>query len=136
MRARVAILALCLLWSPARAGTNRALFEWQQRPGAAVILDLGYFHCRSLCGIVRADMLRALDASGLQAGRDYVLASVSIDPHDRHPMEQAVERKAPPGLVAQYRVGRQSTRIASGRITGSATSSAAPTTPRWSAPSR
>lgn len=107
MSARAALLALLLACaSAAHAAPDRALFEWQQRPGAAVprvvlrdeagqdfpasrlfqgepvILDLGYFHCPWLCGILRRDLLHALTASGLRAGRDYVLAAVSIDPHE------------------------------------------------------
>jgi len=48
--------------------------------GLPVILDLGYFHCPSLCGLVRADLMNALQAGGLVAGRDYVLVALSIDP--------------------------------------------------------
>ncbi len=46
--------------------------------GRPVILDLGYFHCPSLCGIVRADLFQALEQSGLGPG-DYTLLAVSID---------------------------------------------------------
>lgn len=45
-----------------------------------LVLTLGYFHCPSLCSVVRADLLRALKRSGLVAGRDYTLLSVGIDP--------------------------------------------------------
>ncbi len=48
--------------------------------GKPVILDLGYFHCPSLCGVVRADLLAALRTSGLVGGADYQLVSLSIDP--------------------------------------------------------
>jgi protein SCO1/2 len=48
--------------------------------GVPMILMLAYFHCPNLCGIVRADLLHALGATGLRAGRDYVLAVLSIDP--------------------------------------------------------
>ena len=48
--------------------------------GLPVVLDLGYFHCPTLCGVVRSDLLGALKASGLTDGRDYALLSVSIDP--------------------------------------------------------
>ena len=48
--------------------------------GLPMILVLGYFHCPNLCGIVREDLFRALGATGLQAGRDYALAVLSIDP--------------------------------------------------------
>ena len=45
-----------------------------------VILDLGYFRCPALCGVVRADLLNALRGSGLVEGRDYKLVALSIDP--------------------------------------------------------
>ncbi|WP_428486433.1 SCO family protein [Rhodopila sp.] len=50
--------------------------------GKPVILDIGYFHCPTLCGVVRADLLAALGTSGLREGRDYSLVSVSIDPKE------------------------------------------------------
>ena len=81
-------------------------FVWQQHPGAEVplntmlrdehgqdyrlgdafgrvpvILDLGYYHCPALCGIVRADLIEALRSSGL-APSDYVLVAISIDPSE------------------------------------------------------
>jgi protein SCO1/2 len=48
--------------------------------GRPLILVLGYFKCPNLCGVVRASLFRALAASGLAAGRDYALVSLSIDP--------------------------------------------------------
>ncbi len=48
--------------------------------GRPLILVLGYFHCPNLCGVVRADLFDALHATGMQAGRDYTLAALSIDP--------------------------------------------------------
>jgi protein SCO1 len=50
--------------------------------GVPIILDLGYFTCPSLCGIVRANLFGALSASGLRPGRDFELVSLSIDPHE------------------------------------------------------
>lgn len=47
---------------------------------APVILALGYFHCPSLCGVVRDDLLAALGRSGLRTPADYRLVVVSIDP--------------------------------------------------------
>ena len=44
------------------------------------VLALGYFHCPTLCGIVRDDLLNGLAESGLRAGPDYTLLVVSIDP--------------------------------------------------------
>ena len=48
--------------------------------GKPAIVDLGYFHCPALCGIVRADLLRALAQSNLVGDRDYTLLILSIDP--------------------------------------------------------
>ena len=57
-----------------------------------VVLDLGYYHCPSLCGVVRADLLNALKPSGLIGGRDYTLAVLSIDPAETP--RDAAEAKA------------------------------------------
>jgi protein SCO1/2 len=48
--------------------------------GVPLVLTLGYFHCPTLCGPVRDDVIAALSASGLEGGRDYRLAVFSIDP--------------------------------------------------------
>jgi protein SCO1 len=102
---RLLMLALLLLAGAAPADTGPAAYGWQQHPGAQlplglsvrdeagheltlgrafgktpVILDLGYYHCPSLCGVVRSDLINALDTSGLKAGRDYALVVLSIDP--------------------------------------------------------
>ncbi len=102
--ARVGACLLLLMPGAARAETP-ADFAWVQHPGtrlplqvplrdeagqavrladmlrgAPVILDIGYFHCPSLCGAVRSDLYGALQASGLASGSDYTLVSVSIDP--------------------------------------------------------
>jgi protein SCO1/2 len=51
----------------------------KERP---LILVPAYFHCPNLCGVVRASLLGALQRTELQAGRDYILAVLSIDPHE------------------------------------------------------
>jgi protein SCO1/2 len=61
-----------------QAGTQLRLSDALQ--GKPLILQLGYFRCPNLCGVVRADLLHALGKSGLVAGRDYTLVSLSIDP--------------------------------------------------------
>jgi protein SCO1 len=48
--------------------------------GLPLILAPGYFHCPSLCSVVRDDLLGALAASRLRPGRDVEVAVVSIDP--------------------------------------------------------
>lgn len=94
-----------MLWAAAARAEAPADFAWVQHRGdtvplaaplrdeagrgvtlrglltaAPVILDLGYFHCPSLCGVVRSDLYGALRASGLASGQDYTVVSVSIDP--------------------------------------------------------
>ena len=111
MRLASLLVALLFVWPVAtRADQDRAAFAWQQYPGARVpldtvlhdeagrdvtlrgmagrapvILDLGYFHCPSLCGVVRSDLFQALTDSRLRAGLDYVLVSLSIDPAEKPP---------------------------------------------------
>lgn len=48
--------------------------------GRPLILAPGYFHCPSLCSVVRADLLGALAASRLRAGTDVSVAVLGIDP--------------------------------------------------------
>ena len=100
------VLLICLLASvPALAARPTPQdFAWRPNPGGAVPLDLpftdtagqrtslrtldgkpvvlaiGYFTCPTLCGPVRDDVIGALAASGLEGGRDYRLAVLSIDP--------------------------------------------------------
>lgn len=50
--------------------------------GLPLIVVLAYFHCSSLCGVVRSSLFNALGAAKLRAGRDYALAVISIDPHE------------------------------------------------------
>lgn len=106
---RLLLPLLLLLAGPAFAAASEdpLAFAWQQHPGAQlplgtmlrdergqpfrlgkafngvpVILQLGYFHCSALCGIVRADLATAQRASGLSA-TDYALVSLSIDPAEQ-----------------------------------------------------
>lgn len=65
-----------------RGMTTRLSDVAQGRP---LILVLGYFHCPSLCGVVRADLFHALQKTDLVAGRDYQLIDVSIDPAESPP---------------------------------------------------
>ena len=61
--------------------------------GRPVILDIGYFHCPTLCGTVRADLIAALKTSGLRGGQDYSLISLSIDPTET-PRDAAAAKAA------------------------------------------
>ncbi len=115
---RSAALAAALMLTASQPDADRALFAWQQHPGALldlhrklideaghsvslgsafanapVILDLDYYHCPSLCGVVRSDLINALANSGLHAGRDYGLVSLSIDPGET-PADAANAKRA------------------------------------------
>jgi protein SCO1/2 len=48
--------------------------------GRPLILIPAYFHCVNLCGVVRASLFEALRPTRLEAGRDYALAVLSVDP--------------------------------------------------------
>ena len=50
--------------------------------GVPLILVPAYLRCPNLCGQVRASLLGGLRRDGLEGGRDYVLAVLSIDPTD------------------------------------------------------
>lgn len=104
MFARLLLLVMLLPGVAMAARPVPEDFAWQPHPGGAVPLDLrfteangrnvslrsltgvpmvlalGYFRCPTLCGPVRDDVIAALAASGLEGGRDYRLAVLSIDP--------------------------------------------------------
>ncbi len=125
----LALLLALLLPGAARADAAADGFAWQQHPGAQVpvatvlrdeagrpaplvsalgatpaILDLGYFHCPSLCGVTRADLFAALQAGGLSPGQDVSVIAVSIDPAetpaDAAPAKRADLAQLPPAWSA------------------------------------
>ncbi len=114
----IALLLALLLPLAAQAGVDADGFAWQQHPGAQVpvdtvlrdeagraaplvsalggtpaILDLGYFHCPSLCGVTRADLFAALQAGGVSPGQDVSVIAVSIDPAET-PADAATAKRA------------------------------------------
>ncbi len=108
VRSFVVLLSCLLAWAPyAQAGDDGADYAFVQKPGASVpaeasfteadgrrlrlgdlfghrpmILALGYFHCPSLCSVVRDDVLDALSRTGMTPGADYDLLVISIDPQE------------------------------------------------------
>jgi protein SCO1 len=65
-----------------RDETGRSLPLAEITGGKPLILALVYFNCPNLCGIVRTDLFDALGKTGMQAGRDYALVALSIDPSE------------------------------------------------------
>lgn len=127
---RYALLAAAAMLMCAARGApalDAARFAYQERPGAALplnssfldsdgrrirlgeltggaplILVPAYLHCSNLCGVVRSSLLTALRRAQLAAGRDYVLAVLSIDPAEtpadaRAAKADDVAAFAPPG---------------------------------------
>jgi protein SCO1 len=50
--------------------------------GKPVVLVLEYLRCKSLCGLTLQNVIQALDALPLRAGRDYEMLAISVDPRD------------------------------------------------------
>ena len=47
-----------------------------------VVVILEYLRCKSLCGLTLENTIAALDALPLNAGRDFQMVAISIDPRD------------------------------------------------------
>lgn len=47
--------------------------------GIPVVLTLGYYRCPVLCNLVHEELAKAIKASGLKVGRDFVGVAVSFD---------------------------------------------------------
>ena len=68
--------------------------------GKPAVLLLGYFHCPSLCGVVRDDALNALAHTGLDTPGEYSVLDLSIDPREG-PADAAAART---DALARYAV--------------------------------
>lgn len=109
---------------PAEAATPLSKFAFQPHPGAElplavalndeqgrsrplaafftgkpVVLVLEYLRCRTFCGLTLRGLIAALDALPLDAGRDFRLVAISIDPRDT-PADAAAAKTA---YLAGYR---------------------------------
>ena len=71
------------------SGKSVTLRKYAQRP---IILALVYYQCPSLCNMVLNGVLRSIRNLGLNAGEDYDIVAVSIDP--RETSEMATAKKA------------------------------------------
>jgi protein SCO1/2 len=67
--------------------------------GRPVVLVLEYLRCRTLCGVTLQRLVEALDALPLDAGRDFRLVAISIDPRDTPEDADAAKRK----YLVEYR---------------------------------
>ena len=51
--------------------------------GKPVLLVLDYLRCKTLCGLTLENLVTSLDALPLDAGRDFQVVVISIDPRDK-----------------------------------------------------
>jgi protein SCO1/2 len=51
--------------------------------GKPVVLVLDYLRCKTLCGLTLENLVAGLDALPLDAGRDFQVVVISIDPRDK-----------------------------------------------------
>jgi protein SCO1 len=70
--------------------------------GKPVVLVLDYLRCKTLCGLTLDNLAAALDRLPLDAGRDFQVVVVSIDPRDRPADLAAAKRKS---LAAYHHSG-------------------------------
>ena len=65
-----------------RSEDGRAVHLGQYFGSRPVVLVFDYLRCKTLCGVVLGGLAAALDPLPLDAGRDYEVVAVSIDPRD------------------------------------------------------
>jgi len=66
-----------------------------------VVLVMEYLRCRTLCGVVLEDTASALRRTSLQAGRDYQVVAISIDPRDGPADARAARQRYLGGMAAR-----------------------------------
>jgi protein SCO1/2 len=62
---------------------GREVLVGQYFNGKPVVLVLDYLRCQTLCGVTLQNLVAALDVLPLDAGRDFQLVVISIDPRDK-----------------------------------------------------
>lgn len=60
-------------------------------PGKPAILNLGYFDCPKLCGLVTNALLSGMQQTAWTPGNEYQVLTISLDPSETH--ELAAEKK-------------------------------------------
>jgi len=74
------------------AGEEKRLSDWTERD-RPVLLTLNYMGCPMLCGLQQSGLAASIEASGLTAGVDFHMLTVSINPDETAEMaEKATER--------------------------------------------
>jgi protein SCO1/2 len=78
--------------APLRDEAGRALRLGDLVSSRPTVLVLDYLHCETLCGVVLDKLARTLDRVPLDAGKDFAVLAVSIDPRDGPAEAQAAKR--------------------------------------------
>jgi protein SCO1/2 len=68
--------------------------------GQPVVLTLGYYRCRMLCGLVLSGTAKALQRTGLRLGEDFRAVTVGISPEETPRQAAEARRGATASLVA------------------------------------
>lgn len=61
--------------------------------GKPIVLVLEYLRCKTFCGLTLQNVVTALDALPLDAGRDFQLLAISIDPRDTPALTARAKQK-------------------------------------------
>jgi protein SCO1/2 len=61
-------------------------------PDKPIILNLGYFDCPKLCGLVTNGLLKGMQQTQWTPGVDYQVLTISLNPNEQYPL--AAEKKA------------------------------------------
>ena len=78
---------------------GRPVLLGQLFTGKPLVLVLDYLRCKTLCGLTLENLVAGLDALPLDAGRDFRVVVISIDPRDKPTDVEAVKVK----YLAAYR---------------------------------
>ena len=77
------------------------------RGNRPVVLNLGYFRCPMLCGLVLNGLVDAAGDTKLAVGDDYSILTISVDPNETHQLaylkkKNALEALGTPGAAAGW----------------------------------
>lgn len=71
--------------------------------GKPLLLALGYYRCKNLCGVLLQGMAHSVAAMALRPGSDYAVAFVSIDPRET-PADAAASQRRTAGMAPHAEV--------------------------------
>jgi protein SCO1/2 len=72
-----------------------------------LLITMGYYRCPLLCNLVHEGLAKGLKAAGLQPGRDFQGAAVSVDPQEEPKTAMTNQRRLLRALASQDADGKQ-----------------------------